>query len=139
MARVWYSRWISVNTRTTTPSGLCSGRDCGAFTPCGARLMTTMYGSGAWALCNRRRCVSSHRNEENDMASKDEVSATDLQDVSDKGEMAVGLQSVSDEAPGAPEGAPGAPAEASVVAPAVQVAQAPPPNVEKSCSRGLAA
>ena len=73
------------------------------------------------------------------MASKDQASDTELQEVGSKGEMAVGLQSVSDEAAAsAVEGAPDAPA--STDAPVVQTAPTPPPQVvEKSCSRGLAA
>jgi len=75
---------------------------------------------------------------ENYVAKKDQASATDLQEVGDKDQMTVGLQSVSDNAvAGAPEGAPQAPAPAN--APAAQAAAASQPNVEKSCSRGLAA
>ena len=76
---------------------------------------------------------------ENFVAKKDEAPDTGLQDVSDKSEMAVGLQSVSDEA-AAPtaEGAPQALAPTD--APTAQTAPMPPPQVvEKSCSRGLAA
>ena len=73
---------------------------------------------------------------ENYVASKDKTSDTNLQEVSDKSEMTVGLQSVSAEtAP--PASVPEASAEAG--SPTAQVAQAPVPNVEKSCSRGLAA
>ena len=75
---------------------------------------------------------------ENYVAKKDQASATDLQEVGDKDQMTVGLQSVSDNAvAGASEGAPQAPAPAN--APAAQAAAASQPNVEKSCSRGLAA
>jgi uncharacterized protein (TIGR03032 family) len=73
---------------------------------------------------------------ENYVASKDQTSDTNLQEVSDKGEMAVGLQSVSAEV-AAPASVPQASAEAG--SPTAQTAQAPQPNVEKSCSRGLAA
>jgi uncharacterized protein (TIGR03032 family) len=73
---------------------------------------------------------------ENYVASKDKTSDTNLQEVSDKDEMAVGLQSVSAEA-ASPASAPEASAQAD--SPTAQVAQAPQPNVEKSCSRGLAA
>jgi uncharacterized protein (TIGR03032 family) len=75
------------------------------------------------------------------VASKDQASETDLQKVSDKGELAVGLQSMSAAAsPPVLEGAPDAPApaNASVDPPAAQAAPAPQTNVEKSCSRGLA-
>jgi uncharacterized protein (TIGR03032 family) len=73
---------------------------------------------------------------ENYVASKDKTSDTNLQEVSDKSEMTVGLQSVSAEtAP--PASVPEASAQAG--SPTAQVAQAPVPNVEKSCSRGLAA
>ncbi|MBB6187739.1 TIGR03032 family protein [Rhodanobacter sp. MP7CTX1] len=70
------------------------------------------------------------------MASKDKASDTNLQEVGDKGEMAVGLQSVSAEA-ASPASVPEVATPAGS-APA-QVAQPPQPNVEKSCSRGLAA
>ena len=73
---------------------------------------------------------------ENYVASKDKTSDTNLQEVSDKSEMTVGLQSVSAEtAP--PASVPEASAQAG--SPTAQGAQAPVPNVEKSCSRGLAA
>jgi uncharacterized protein (TIGR03032 family) len=73
---------------------------------------------------------------ENYVASKDKTSDTHLQEVSDTGEMAVGLQSVSAEA-APPASVLEVPAQ--VGSPTAQVAQAPQPNVEKSCSRGLAA
>ena len=73
---------------------------------------------------------------ENSVASKDKASDTNLQEVSDKGEMAVGLQSVSAEA-ASPASVPEVATQAG--SPPAQVAQAPQPNVEKSCSRGLAA
>jgi uncharacterized protein (TIGR03032 family) len=73
---------------------------------------------------------------ENYVASKDKTSDANLQEVSDSGEMAVGLQSVSADA-SAPASVPEASAQTG--SPTAQVAQPPQPNVEKSCSRGLAA
>jgi len=75
------------------------------------------------------------------VASKEQAADTGLQEVNDKGEMAVGLQSVSDDAaPPVLEGATQTLATAEAPeAPAAQTAPAPPQQVvEKSCSRGLA-